>query len=389
MGWEPDALERLLEVADPVERPVVGALCFGFSPSDDSAAEANGLMRFPFPTIYDLVEEDDHLGFRVRNGYPTNTVQECFATGAAFLLIHRSLLQRMRDEWGDVWFDRVKPPKAKAVWGEDVSFCTKVRTLGVPVIVHAGVRTSHWKPIYVSEAYYYAQLIAPPAREEVDVVVPVLGRPHHAEPFMRTLRASTGLAYATILANAEGDDDQTAAAWEAVGARVIRCAPGRTTFAHKVNDALALTDRPWLLLVGSDVEFTRGWWDHAWTTAQTTGANVVSTNDVLNGDVQAGRLAVHPVMRRSYIMEQGGSWDGPGTIAHEGYRHGYVDQEWSLVARGRGTFAFAPGARIVHLHSVVGRSEEDDTYRLAKRYASLDAETFERRWRRFGRKAAA
>lgn len=389
MGWEPDALEQLLDVADPAERPIVGALCFGFSPTDESAGEANGMHRFPFPTIYDLVDDPDKgFGFRVRYGYRPQSLQRVFATGAAFLLLHRDALTKIAEASGPVWFTRQRNPKGdRQLWGEDVSFCARANGAGVPVYVDTRVRTSHWKPVYVSEAYYFAHLTAPPADEEVDVIVPVLGRPHHAEPFMRSLRASTGLAAATAMLSAE-ESSVVEAAWTEAGARVVRCESGRSTFARKVNDGFRVTERPWVLCCGSDVAFRAGWWDHALHTARLHGADVVSTNDSGNGQVRDGLLAVHPVFRRSYIKEHGGGWDGPGVVAHEGYKHWWVDAEWSLAARQRGAFVFAQGSIVEHLHPHFGRGESDEVYELGQKFKNVDRDTFEYRVRRFAKAVA-
>jgi hypothetical protein len=219
------------------------------------------------------------------------------------------------------------------------------------------------------------------------VIVPVLGRPHHAAPFMRSLRATTGLAHVTAVTTE--DDTEAIAAWQAAGAEVLITDPDRTTFAQKVNDAYDATTRPWMLLVGSDVLFRPAWWDHALSVAQVHGASVVATNDVLNDDVRNGRLATHPVMRRSYIDECGASWDGPGLIAHEGYTHWYVDAEWSTVALSRGVMATALGSVVEHLHPISGKAPMDAVYELGQKHRKSDAALFEARCKRFASKAVA
>ena len=69
MGFEPDTLSRLLDAADPVARPVVGALCFGLRKAgDDPALQAYTFECFP--TLYAWEEHGDHVGFRVVPDYP-------------------------------------------------------------------------------------------------------------------------------------------------------------------------------------------------------------------------------------------------------------------------------------------------------------------------------
>ena len=62
-----------------------------------------------------------------------------------------------------------------AMWcGEDVSFCVRAAAAGFPIHVHAGVRTTHHKAVWVSEPHYFEQLGVPLATEETAVLVPVL-----------------------------------------------------------------------------------------------------------------------------------------------------------------------------------------------------------------------
>jgi hypothetical protein len=387
MGWEADSLDRLFDVADAKLRPIVGGLCFGYSPVETGAGDANGPFRYPFPTLYWFNETDDNIGFQVMWNYRAGTLNLVKATGAAFLLIHRSVLEQMFEKHGATWWSRIKHPKAQATWGEDTSFCARVGLMDVPIFVDTRVRTSHLKPIYVSEVTFASGIQAPPADEEVDVIVPVMGRPEHAAPFMRSLRASTGLASVTAVATE--DDTETIKAWEAAGAEVMVVDADRTTFAQKVNDAFDYTSRDWLLLVGSDVLFRAAWWDHALSVAKSHGASVVATNDMLNDDVRNGRLATHPVMRRSYVAEHGASWDGPGTIAHEGYHHWYVDAEWSTVALQRGVLSTALSSVVEHLHPLIGKAPMDAVYELGQKHQKTDAALFAARCKRYAHKAAA
>lgn len=152
MGFRPDAVDRLVEAADPVERPVVGALCFAYL---EKVLDGYGGRRYePVPTLFNLAKSvAGHVGFVHRYIYPENALVQVAGTGAAFLLIHRTVLQRMRDQHGDSWFDLVAYGDGQPV-SEDLSFCWRVSSLGLPVFVHTGVKTTHHKALYVSEADY-------------------------------------------------------------------------------------------------------------------------------------------------------------------------------------------------------------------------------------------
>lgn len=156
MGFDEDAVYRLLEAADPVERPVMGALCFGLRKVESD--RRGGWATQPFPTIYDWRPNDQgKYGFCLRYDYTPNCVTRVAATGAAFLLIHRDVLAKLRVDYGDTWFDRGRMEEGEGLMGEDISFCARLGRAGVPIFVHTGVGTTHLKPVWVDEDYYLTQ----------------------------------------------------------------------------------------------------------------------------------------------------------------------------------------------------------------------------------------
>ena len=134
MAWEHDALAQLLAVADPVKAPIVGGLCFGAS------------LDQLFPTIYQLVEHNGGLTTVRVTEFDDNTVMQCSATGAAFLLIHRSVLVAIRERAFNrtfPWFQESELGGKPA--GEDITFCLRAGLCGFPVHVHTGVAVGHHK----------------------------------------------------------------------------------------------------------------------------------------------------------------------------------------------------------------------------------------------------
>ena len=87
MWFPPDTAARLIAAADPVDRPVVGALCF--SQNHEGA---------PFSTMYDLTEpEPGRLAFIRYKEWPEDTCVRVSATGAACLLMHRGALEKVEE----------------------------------------------------------------------------------------------------------------------------------------------------------------------------------------------------------------------------------------------------------------------------------------------------
>lgn len=212
------------------------------------------------------------------------------------------------------------------------------------------------------------------AEVQIAVIVPVIERPHAAEPFMESW-ANTTNGHSTVYPVVHVGDIDTYGAWDRKLAEVgVENYPivgsSRTTYAAKVNWAYETTEEPWLLLVGDDVRFHEGW-EEAALAAMGRGG-VISTNDGQRDDLHL--LAVHPIFQRTYLDTLGATVDGPGTLAHEGYHHAYVDQEWSYVARKRGMLHYAPDCLIEHLHPVFGKGEPDHIYELGNAHNDEDRE---------------
>jgi hypothetical protein len=387
MGFSPDTIDRLVAVADSITRPIVGGLCFSWK--EVGGDGMGGFRCAPRPVILDWAKVDGESGFLARQAYPVNTLVQCSGTGSACILIHRSVFERIRENVGDEWYSRIPNPATPGkLFGEDLSFCMRAGAAGFPVFVHTGVRTSHHKSIWVSEPDYWSSAVAPPALEPTAIVVPVMRRPQNAAPFMASLRASTGLA--TVYAVVDASDPETERAWREAGADVLinSCEIGEHgTFAEKVNLAYQETDEEFLFLVGDDVRFQPGWLDHAQMVA-TEGRDVVGTLDLGNPRVMSGEHATHFLIRRSYVDEFGGGWDGPKVLAHEGYGHWYVDDEIIAAAKQRGAFGMAFGSVVEHLHPAYGKGEPDDVYTLGQSTALADKETFRARLAQYGGRRA-
>lgn len=159
MGFSADAIDRLIDVADPEERPIVGGLCFAQKQLDPDGM--GGWRSAVVPTIYDWTtkEETGETGFLSVPEYPTDSLVKCAGTGAACILIHRSVFERIAESSGyGKWYDRVPNPTAGGrPIGEDLSFCLRAGALGIPVHVHTGVRTTHFKPAWLGEEDFMAQ----------------------------------------------------------------------------------------------------------------------------------------------------------------------------------------------------------------------------------------
>lgn len=155
MAFAPDTVDRLLEVADPVERPVVGGLCF--SQRETTSDGMGGWRCHAVPTVFDWTTYQDQQGYAVRWDYPKDTVTRCHGTGSACILIHRSVFERIAEKFGPVWYERVPNPTTGQILSEDLSLCVRAGALDIPIHVHTGVKTTHQKSLWLSDVDYWQQ----------------------------------------------------------------------------------------------------------------------------------------------------------------------------------------------------------------------------------------
>jgi hypothetical protein len=438
MGFPADALERLMRIADPIERPIVGGLCFVEQLYTNDFT--GGLITSLAPTIYDWVFLPSGDGYKLqpRTDYERNAITRVAATGTGFLLTHRSVFEKISD-WcvaggapGNIWYERIPGPTGQPS-GEDISFCMRANQLGIPIHVDTGTKITHQKTVWLREADYdhrpippsnpdipllppdewprivlnrnapadaarkgkaLATRIWPTASERTLILVPVMKRPHSAITFMTSLRASLeDESMVTVLALTDRYDVETAQAWYAQGAMVdshtYHPHPGRPpavggTFAQKINRGYSEyvegspigDDYRWIFVVGDDVTFHPGWLDAAQYTAHSTGKAVIGTNDLGSELVRTGQHATHMLLRTGYVFGTGAGWDGPGVVCHEGYGHWYVDNEIIDAAKQRDQWAPCLDSVVEHNHPIFGRGREDAVYQLGQSSARVDGELF-------------
>lgn len=171
MGFAPDTLEALLAVADPDERPMVGALCF--SQREIESDGWGGWKTSATPTVYDWAAVDvfddtevdgqtvrrdlgQQMGFAVRWNYSRDTVTQVAGTGSACVLIHRKVFEKVKEQYG-TWYKRIPNTTTGQLISEDLSFCMRVNAAGFPIFVHTGVKTTHQKLVWVGESIYWRE----------------------------------------------------------------------------------------------------------------------------------------------------------------------------------------------------------------------------------------
>lgn len=176
MGFAPDTVDRLLDAADPSERPIMGALTFAHREIDNDGM--GGRRGLAAPVIMHWRTIDGESGFDTRWDYPRDTIVRCDGVGAACVLIHRSVFERIAAEFGPNWYTRTRNTSTGEMISEDLSFCVRAGALSIPVHVHTGVKTTHAKTFWLAEEDYWRERVLnepPPRTGGIVTGLPVVG----------------------------------------------------------------------------------------------------------------------------------------------------------------------------------------------------------------------
>lgn len=267
MGFPPDTAERLIEAADPVERPIMGALCFAQKPNYvDPLTQARRFQLYP--TLFTWHEFPDRVGVSAMHDYPRDQVVKVAATGAACFLVHRSVLETMRDKYGDTWFTKIRhpvPPPHGTEFSEDLSFFIKAQGCDFPVHVHTGVKTSHDKGgVFLTEALYditrhsYAGRFKPDPDALVSVLLPTRKRPEALARSVASLR-DNATGPVEIIVAVDPDDHQTPRDVDFVLLAEERYGYGQL---HRYYEQLAKAAKgKWLFVWNDDAIMETAGWD--------------------------------------------------------------------------------------------------------------------------------
>jgi hypothetical protein len=135
MVFDPDTPYRLLNSAGPKDRPVVGALCHALDEDDK-----------PYPAIYTI---NPDTGAQVITNY-SDGICKVDATGAAFLLIHRDVLIRLKLKSPSYapWFAYSYFPNGQFI-SEDWTFCLRCNASNIPIFVDTRIRVGHEKGLVI------------------------------------------------------------------------------------------------------------------------------------------------------------------------------------------------------------------------------------------------
>jgi GT2 family glycosyltransferase len=394
MGFMPDTVDRLLEAADPAERPVMGALCFANREVDNDGM--GGRRALAAPVIMHWTHDGAEAGFDTRWDYPLNSVVRCDGIGAACVLIHRSVFEQVAERFGPNWYTRTVNPSTGEMISEDLAFCARMMALQIPVHVHTGVPTTHAKRFWLAEEDYWRQraLNPPPVTvEQRDAdreakrdwtvpryaIIPTHNRPELLTALVTSLGRQCDRIVVLDNASEPAVDEeqlQTAAGVPVLVLRDEEQPPHLSRYWNVMLDAVAESadsDVYDVAILNDDSVMPAGWYDACATplrehetaviahTTPTTPALLTELHNRPNN-----RMTPHAFVIRGEL----------GHRADESMRWWYFDTDLDLRARQAGGVLSVPGPQVVNSRA------NSTTVGLLAGQAQADHGAFAAKWSR-------
>jgi hypothetical protein len=145
----PDKFKLLWDSKDAKERPIVTGVYF----TTDTPEEP---LMIPMPTVFDFVDnEDGGFGLKRVHPLPENKLIQIGAAGMGFILMHRSVVERIRAVLPDAQLFMEMGRGTKFI-GEDIYFFALCEKAEVPLFCHTGATAPHMKRFSFDEHYYKA-----------------------------------------------------------------------------------------------------------------------------------------------------------------------------------------------------------------------------------------
>lgn len=136
------AIDDLVRNAVAADARVAAGLCFIYDPNENKV----------LPNIF--MWDEDKKDYDMEIDYEEDSQFWCDATGSAFLLLHRTILEELGEPWHQNW---VSHPDTGKPMGHDISLCHRIRTeTGEPILYCADIKIGHIKNFVVDEDTYKA-----------------------------------------------------------------------------------------------------------------------------------------------------------------------------------------------------------------------------------------
>lgn len=144
----PEKFLRLWNKRDAKDVPLLTGVYFTTDQNEQP-------LMAPMPTVYDFAETEDGVGIKRLHPLPKDKFLKVGAAGMGFVLMHRSVVTRIREVLPNVpLFAEVG--QKKTFTGEDIYFFAVCNKADVPLWCDTGATVPHMKRFSFDEHYYNA-----------------------------------------------------------------------------------------------------------------------------------------------------------------------------------------------------------------------------------------
>lgn len=161
----PEKFKLLWDNKDAVERPLVTGVYF----TTDNPEEP---LMVPMPTVFSFTNKGDgSFGLSRVHPLPKNQLMKVDAAGFGFILMHRSVVEKVKEVAPDGQMFMEMGRGTKFI-GEDIFFFALCDTAQVPVYCHTGATVPHMKRFSFDEHYYAAFFAGTEKKKESNLILP-------------------------------------------------------------------------------------------------------------------------------------------------------------------------------------------------------------------------
>jgi glycosyltransferase involved in cell wall biosynthesis len=203
---------------------------------------------------------------------------------------------------------------------------------------------------------------------QIAVLIPTYKRPHKLENLITNFNQTTKQASLYFVITPE--DKETKQLLDDLEQNYFIV---EGEYVRAINTAFNLTDEPFIFCGADDIEFTQDW--DKKLLESINGVGVTGGID----DWQISKSGVHtshPLIRRSYILEQGGALGYPGLVYNPNNEHYQVDIELEQLSWSRGQIRINKDCIIHHNHYVNHKAKNDSTYSRSRKTLDKDTENY-------------
>ena len=140
-----DALQKVWQAADSVERPVVSGVYF-ISKENESS------LMTPYPAVFNFTDNPNVIAYL--HPLPANTIIKAGCAGFGFLLMHKSVGLTMRKNLAPRTGFFNETGVGEGFISEDIHFFTAMQEAGIPLHVHTGAVVKHMKRFAFDLEFY-------------------------------------------------------------------------------------------------------------------------------------------------------------------------------------------------------------------------------------------